>query len=109
MPHDKHGREIQVGDFVKAKPYNYSKVPVVGRVVEMRTGQTCSGEFAWLSPWDGVRKDAFGADESELIVKADGSDPAPVAIPEQPPQPIEAAPADVAPAAPAEPAAPAQA
>ena len=76
MPHDRKGRLIEVGDFVKAKPYNYSKVPVVGRVTEMREGQTCSGQIQWVAPFHGVRDDVFGADESEVILKADGSDPA---------------------------------
>lgn len=82
MPHDKHGKQIEVGDFVKAKPYNYGErkpgesgcVPVVGRVVQMREGQSCSGDFAWLSPWSGLKFDAFGADEAELVLKKDGSE-----------------------------------
>lgn len=89
MPHDCKGRWIEVGDFVKAAPYNYAErrhpkqenesvgkaLPVVGRVVTMREGQTCSGDFAWVAPFHGLRVDAFGAGESELVLKHDGSEP----------------------------------
>jgi hypothetical protein len=75
MPHDIKGRKIDIGDFVLAKPYNYSKVPVVGRVTEMREGQTCSGDMAWVSAYHGIRNDAFGANEAEVILKADGTKP----------------------------------
>ena len=75
MPHDILGRLIEVGDYVKTKPYNYSKVPVVGRVVEMRQGQTCSGDLVFITQFEGNKRDAFGADEAELILKADGSNP----------------------------------
>ncbi len=82
MPHDIKGRLIEVGDFVKTKPYNYSKVKVVGRVVEMREGQTCSGDLVFLSQYDGSKRDAFGADEAELILKANGSEPESEAVKE---------------------------
>ena len=82
MPHDNKGRKIEFGDWIKARPYNFAEkkigdknAPVVGRVVQMREGQTCSGDMIWNS-LDGVRKDSFGADESEIVLKADGSEPA---------------------------------
>lgn len=83
MPHDCKGRKIEIGDFVLAKPYNYGVIDpvtkeqrrVVGRVVVMREGQTCSGEFVWLRPWHGNAQDSFGADEAELILKNDGTKP----------------------------------
>jgi hypothetical protein len=89
MPHDCKGRKIEIGDWVKAPPYNYVErrkptaegesvgkaYPVVGRVTAMREGQSCSGDFAWLSPFNGMRTDAFGADQAELVLKADGSEP----------------------------------
>jgi hypothetical protein len=87
MPHDMKGRSIEFGDWVKARPYNYAErrsptvggqigkaYPVVGRVVQMREGQSCSGDFIWQS-LDGMRRDAFGADEAEIVLKADGSEP----------------------------------
>jgi len=88
MPHDKHGRLIQVGDVVKAKPYNYGGgAEAVGRVVVMREGQTCSGDAAFFTrTYDPAGAplhpckilptiDAFGAEEAEIILKADGSLP----------------------------------
>lgn len=92
MPHDSKGRLIEIGDWVKAPPYNYGEKregsaqgsnfgkfrPVVGRVVAMREGQTCSGDFTFLTQFKGNQTDAFGADEAELVLKADGSEPASV-------------------------------
>lgn len=75
MPHDIHGRKIEIGDFVKAKPYNYSKKKEVGVVVRMREGQQCSGDFVFLRPFEAPVSDAFGADEAEIVLKADGSEP----------------------------------
>lgn len=78
MPHDKKGRLIEVGDVVKAQPYNYNDgKTAVGTVVAIRCGQSCSGDFAFLKPYEGIKVDAFGADDAELILKADGSEPAP--------------------------------
>lgn len=84
MPHDRKGVPIEFGDWVKAIPYNYAErnfsdgkaAPVIGRVVQMREGQSCSGDILWPSI-DGNRRDAFGADEAEVILKADGSEPKP--------------------------------
>lgn len=81
MPHDKHGRKIEVGDVIKARPYNYGGgKPAVGRVVVMREGQHCSGDAAFFcsyaTPYNTFPVvDAFGADEAELVMKADGSEP----------------------------------
>ena len=88
MPHDRKGRTIEFGDWIKAPPYNYAEYreapeptntvgkarPVVGRVVQMREGQACSGDFIWQS-LEGLRRDYFGADESEIVLKANGSEP----------------------------------
>jgi hypothetical protein len=47
MPHDKHGRLVEVGDFVKIKPYNTPKT-VVGRVVYVNPGaESCNARVAW--------------------------------------------------------------
>lgn len=46
----------------------------VDRVVCMREGQSCSGDFIWQS-LEGMRRDSFGADEAEIVLKADGSEP----------------------------------
>ena len=85
MPHDCLGRKIEFGDWVKARPYNYPEYirgvdfgtsygRVVGRVVQMRSGQSCSGDMVWQS-LDGLKRDAFGADEAEIVLKHDGSEP----------------------------------
>lgn len=94
MPHDCKGRKIEFGDWIKAPPYNYGErmvktkveyepgkfseqtkaLPVVGRVVQMREGQSCSGDFIFTS-LDGVKRDSFGADEAEIVLKADGLEP----------------------------------
>lgn len=90
MPHDKKGRQIEFGDWVKAPPYNYCErrssvieppntigkaFPVVGRVVQLREGQSCSGDMVWQS-LEGLRRDAFGASEAEIVLKYDGMEPA---------------------------------
>jgi hypothetical protein len=94
MPHDIKGRKIEFGDWIKAPPYNYGEHhveievecepgktsrqrktrPVVGRVVQMREGQSCSGDFIFTT-LDGMKRDSFGADEAEIVLKADGSEP----------------------------------
>lgn len=75
MPHDIHGRKIEVGDYVKARPYNYnSGKKVVGVVTVMREGQSCSGDVCWPCI-GGTKNDAFGAEEAEIVLKADGSNP----------------------------------
>lgn len=90
MPHDKKGRLIEFGDWIKAPPYNYAErrietkdaaghtikrsVPVVGRIVEIREGQACSGDMVWQSI-EGLRRDAFGAGESEIVLKYNGDEP----------------------------------
>lgn len=89
MPHDKKGRVIEFGDWIKAPPYNYAErrspnvekpnlvgkaFPVIGRIVQMREGQSCSGDFIWQS-LEGLRRDSFGADEAEIILKYNGEEP----------------------------------
>lgn len=77
MPHDMHGNRIEVGDIVKAKPYNQKPIRyVVGPVVEVVEAQSCSGQIMWFGIGE-VKKDYFGADESEIVLKADGSIPQP--------------------------------
>lgn len=75
MPHDKKGRLIEVGDVIIAKPYNYSRKREAGVVVRMREGQTCSGDFVFQRPFEAPIADAFGAEDAELVLKADGSEP----------------------------------
>ena len=83
MPHDCEGRKIDTGDVVKTRPYNkYPSEPdrkVVGTVIDMHsTEQVCTGQIQFLvhgGPAIDYCSDYFGAGESELILKADGSEP----------------------------------
>jgi hypothetical protein len=75
MVHDKNGRRIEIGDFVKAQPCNdaIDRRAVVGRVAELRgTFEPCVMVWAGIG---NMRSDYFTPRFSELIVKADGSDP----------------------------------
>ena len=72
MPHDRKGRELEVGDFVHAQPLNHSNTPVVGRVIQIKAGaQACSGKIGWYGI--GVKhEDYFDAGDSLLICKCNG-------------------------------------
>lgn len=84
MPHDVNGTRIERGDWVKAKPINrktYNKaremvgeLVVVGRVLVVNESQRCTGEVQWQS-FGRLEQDYFDADESVVVLKADGSDP----------------------------------
>lgn len=76
MPHDMHGRKIAIGDVIKARALN-TQPPrkVVGVVTSITEAETCSGRVQFQES-GGVDKDYFNASESELILKADGSEPA---------------------------------
>lgn len=76
MPHDINGHKIGLGDYVKANPINHPEEFVVGRVFRLREGQSCSGDLRWCGIGQNAT-DAFDADTSTLIVKADGSEPGP--------------------------------
>jgi len=88
MPHDARGRKIEVGDTIKAKPINDPGKSVVGRVVKIRADeQTCTGEVRWIG-YGQLEQDYFDAEDSLLILKADGTEPEPgefdAAAPEKP-------------------------
>lgn len=75
MPHDLKGRYIRPGDVVKAQPSNLQpQRKVVGVVTSIVESQTCSGKIRYLG-FGQVDEDYFNAGESELILKADGSEP----------------------------------
>lgn len=77
MPHDLKGRKIDLGDVIITNPYNQGKGPnrkYVGVVVEMEEAQSCTGQVVYQKPFEGNVKDYFGADESLLIMKADGTE-----------------------------------
>ena len=78
MPHDIKGRKIDLGDVIRTSPYNQGKGEpreYIGVVVEMEEAQTCTGQVVYQKVFEGNVKDYFGADQSELILKADGSLP----------------------------------
>lgn len=81
MPHDRNGRLLEIGDYVKVKPYNASSVPVIGRITRLivNESRTCDASVAFITPFEGVRTDYCGTVEMDLVLKADGSDPSPVA------------------------------
>ena len=78
MPHDINGNKIDLGDVIITKPYNQGKGEprkYVGVVVEMEEAQSCTGQVIYQKPFEGNVKDYFGADESLLVMKYDGSEP----------------------------------
>jgi len=75
MPHDCKGRKIDLGDVIKVEAMNTKPLrKVVGTVVEMKEDQFCTGQVRFQE-MGGLNKDYFNAGESELILKADGSEP----------------------------------
>jgi hypothetical protein len=74
MPHDTKGRLIQVGDYVKA-PYGAAKA--IGRVSHVWEGSsTCNLQIGVTTPYAGIQGTTVTAAECELVLKADGSEPA---------------------------------
>ena len=83
MPHDIKGRLIEVGDTIRTKPYNTDTHRFhVGPVVSMNDNggttepmQSCTGQFRFVPEGKEVNEhttDYFGADESLLLLKANG-------------------------------------
>lgn len=82
MPHDKYGRLVEVGDWVKGKPYN-TRHRIVGVITFLNPErEACNAEVAFLTPWEGVKKDYCETRQMDLVMKADGSDP--LSIPPRP-------------------------
>ena len=91
MPHDKNGKLIEVGDTIITRPYNqhnYNKGEdrlFVGTVVDIHSQeQSCTGQIDFTTPnvdYKGGedegrftdQRDYFGAEESVLLQKADGT------------------------------------
>lgn len=100
MPHDKKGRLVEVGDFVKVKPYN-TPLAIVGRVSFVNPDtDTCNARVAFpvlplnerfIKANAGAlsvefipgKEDYTQCSDMELVLKADGSDPAVVEAPAQ--------------------------
>jgi hypothetical protein len=82
MPHDSKGREIHSGDLVKVKAWHKGGKHDIQRVVGISEGQTsCNIHCAPSEPQ--VPASSQNASEVEIVLKADGSEPAPVDAPEK--------------------------
>lgn len=82
MAFDRKGRKIELGDVIKTEPYsNAGGRTVVGVVIFLpsQTAQICTGEIQWQDQWRGLVREAFDAVEAEIILKHDGTEPAPAA------------------------------
>lgn len=77
MPHDIRTREIEVGDTILTKPYNQSNKEnesYVGKVIKIRVSeQECTGQILYFDKDNQVKTDYFGANDSLLLHKGDGS------------------------------------
>lgn len=75
MPHDARGLKINIGDSIKTKPLNFQEEYVVGRVVKMHsTSQQCTGEVRFIGMGQ-LDQDYFNADDSVVLLRADGTEP----------------------------------
>src|SRR4051812_23227644 len=85
MPHDKKGRLIEVGDHLKfevCETYDYAaaawkKRRTIGRAATVTPGsETCNVQAVHLVPgyWP-LKTETITAKETELVLKADGSEP----------------------------------
>lgn len=77
MPHDKKGRLLEVGDHVKFKTWDGAHKLSVGRVFSVSPGsETCNVSVVHLQPgyWP-IAQACVTAKETELVLKADGSEP----------------------------------
>ena len=75
MPHDRKGRKIDLGDVIITKPYNQNTDEpreYVGVVVQMKEAQNCTGRIVFQSAFEGNKEDYFGAEDSLLVLKANG-------------------------------------
>jgi len=86
MPHDCKGRKIDLGDVIIARPYNQGKGEprdYVGVVVDMHSAeQSCTGQMSFQKKSEAIGNnsmkmdlDYFGAEDSTLVMKADGTLP----------------------------------
>lgn len=87
MPHDRKGRLIEAGDHLRfevSEVYDHaasrwSKRATIGRVISVTPGEgTCNVQAVHLVPsyWP-LKQETITAKDTELVLKADGSEPAP--------------------------------
>lgn len=92
MPHDKKGRLIEVGDHLQfdvCESYDHAaaawnKRPTIGRVISITPGsESCNVQAVHLAPgyWP-LKQETITAKDTELVLKADGSEPAGAAVPQ---------------------------
>ena len=71
MPHDKNNVKIRVGDVIKAPALNPAlngdDTVLVGRVLVLMEGQSCSGRLAHITKYGGIQIDYFSAADAEII------------------------------------------
>ena len=84
MPHDRKGRRIEIGDYVRYTPSGVA--PQIGRVSAVYAGQTtCNLAVTFYQPFAAPTTTSTTAKESDLVMKSDGSEPAePAVVPEVP-------------------------
>lgn len=75
--HDKRGRLIEQGDFLKVEKFGGPKVTKrIAEAVELMPGSdTCNLNVAFATAWNGIQIQLVTASETEIVLKADGSDP----------------------------------
>ena len=73
MPHDLNGLKVERGDFVKAQLYTGKTIGVVGAISE--GSETCNLTVHYLAPGQ-VMCSTVTAKECEIMMRADGSEPA---------------------------------
>jgi hypothetical protein len=80
MPHDVKGRKIERGDFIKLKIFGCSGGMTIAQVSSVNEAAThCNVTASHMMPGVTVYG-TFNAGETELVMKADGSDPADVPL-----------------------------
>jgi len=75
--HDKRGRKIEIGDDLKI-PCFKDNVPSkkIGKVIARHPGQdTCNVTVAYATAWYGIQNELANASETEIVLKANGSEP----------------------------------
>jgi len=84
--HDKRGREIGIGDDLKI-PCFKDNVPSkqIAKVIALHPGSdTCNVTVVYATEWYGVQNTLTNANETEIVLKANGSEPEEPDLPKKP-------------------------
>lgn len=74
MPHDKNGQKIEKGDLIAVKAWWDGQRMAGARVLGVSEGSdTCNVVAAPVDP--GLQHGSFNANETEILLKHDGSKP----------------------------------